>query len=130
MTLSSRCVAVVGAGPAGLACARFLRDKGHVPIVFETAASVGGVWGRNPLNTVVYPNLRTNIPTCVMQCQDLPFEDGLPSFVGKGKTKIFIILPLLESKFIFDPKCLLHRRCLCILRELRQTLRFNETNTV
>ena len=88
MKLGSKRVAIVGAGPAGLACARFLREKGHVPIVLEASSCVGGVWGREPINRVVYPSLRTNIPTCVMQSKDLPFEDGLPSFVDKGKRSV------------------------------------------
>jgi len=34
----------VGAGAAGLAAARELRAEGHLAVVFEKSASVGGVW--------------------------------------------------------------------------------------
>lgn len=74
-------VGIIGAGPAGLASARFLRDKGFDIVVFEKALSVGGVWGKSPLNTAVYKSLRTNIPTSVMQSPSFPFSESLPSFV-------------------------------------------------
>ena len=40
---SGRRVAVVGAGPAGLTCAHELRKAGHAVIVFEAAATPGGL---------------------------------------------------------------------------------------
>eukprot|EP00929_Paragymnodinium_shiwhaense_P052242 TRINITY_DN26174_c0_g3_i1.p1 TRINITY_DN26174_c0_g3~~TRINITY_DN26174_c0_g3_i1.p1 ORF type:complete len:478 (-),score=74.48 TRINITY_DN26174_c0_g3_i1:87-1343(-) len=43
--------------------------------------SFGGIWGRRPSNPVVYPDLRTNIPTAVMQSFDLEFPSHLPSYI-------------------------------------------------
>jgi cation diffusion facilitator CzcD-associated flavoprotein CzcO len=40
-------VAVVGAGAAGLAAARELRNEGHTVEVFEQGGEVGGVWVYN-----------------------------------------------------------------------------------
>jgi 2,4-dienoyl-CoA reductase (NADPH2) len=37
-----RKIAVVGAGPAGLACATTLADRGHAVTLFEAAAEIGG----------------------------------------------------------------------------------------
>ena len=37
-------VAVIGAGAAGMATGRFLRDAGLAVTVFERAPAVGGVW--------------------------------------------------------------------------------------
>ncbi|MDU8911933.1 NAD(P)/FAD-dependent oxidoreductase [Aestuariicoccus sp. MJ-SS9] len=34
--------AVIGAGPAGLACAQLLRQAGHDPVVFEKSRGIGG----------------------------------------------------------------------------------------
>jgi 15-cis-phytoene desaturase len=36
-------VAIAGAGLAGLACAKYLVDAGHVPIVFESRDVLGGI---------------------------------------------------------------------------------------
>eukprot|EP00746_Dinoflagellata_sp_MGD_P016225 gnl/MRDRNA2_/MRDRNA2_136504_c0_seq1.p1 gnl/MRDRNA2_/MRDRNA2_136504_c0~~gnl/MRDRNA2_/MRDRNA2_136504_c0_seq1.p1 ORF type:complete len:480 (+),score=61.95 gnl/MRDRNA2_/MRDRNA2_136504_c0_seq1:52-1491(+) len=77
----SRKVAVVGAGSAGLVACRFLRDYGHRPVVFEAASKVGGIWAPDPLNKVVYGNLRTNLPKNVMQSFDLDFPTELPSYI-------------------------------------------------
>ena len=78
----SRRVAVVGGGSAGVAAARFLRQAGHRPNVFETGSSFGGVWAERPTNSVVYKNLRTNLPKQVMQSPDLDFPESLPSDLG------------------------------------------------
>ena len=78
----SRRVAVVGGGSAGVAAARFLRQAGHKPNIFETGASFGGVWAERPTNSVVYKNLRTNLPKQVMQSPDLDFPASLPSDLG------------------------------------------------
>ena len=77
----SRRVAVVGGGSAGVAAARFLKQAGHKPNIFETGASFGGVWAEQPTNNVVYKNLRTNLPKQVMQSPDLDFPASLPSYV-------------------------------------------------
>lgn len=36
-------VAIIGAGPAGLSCAYFLRRIGHQPVIFEKRADLGGM---------------------------------------------------------------------------------------
>ncbi len=37
-----RCIAIAGGGPAGLACALTLAERGHRVVLFETAARLGG----------------------------------------------------------------------------------------
>lgn len=77
----SRRVAVVGGGSAGVTAARMLKQAGHRPNIFETGTSFGGVWASEPTNSVVYKNLRTNLPKQVMQSPDLDFPSSLPSYV-------------------------------------------------
>ncbi len=36
-------VAVIGGGPAGMRCALFLKQRGHIPVIFEATDKLGGV---------------------------------------------------------------------------------------
>ena len=83
-------VAVIGAGAAGVACARRLLECGARCTLFDQASSVGGVWGEE--DGVVWPSLTSNLPTCIMQYPDTPFpgSDQSPSFVGKREMGRYI----------------------------------------
>lgn len=74
--MTSLKVAVIGAGPAGLAAARALQLAGITPTVLEQATSVGGSW-RYP--GPMYRNLRTIIPVEIMAYRELPWQ-GICSF--------------------------------------------------
>jgi cation diffusion facilitator CzcD-associated flavoprotein CzcO len=81
--------AVVGAGAAGLAAAKQLRDDGHLVKVFEASNDVGGVWQYTPeveahpmgnpvdtrIHSSIYASLRTNLPREVMQFDAMPFTE-------------------------------------------------------
>ncbi|XP_026439804.1 flavin-containing monooxygenase FMO GS-OX-like 4 isoform X2 [Papaver somniferum] len=93
-SLTSRNVAVIGAGAAGLVAARELRREGHKTVVFERSNQIGGTWvydpniesddplglnpSRNIIHTSLYKNLRTNLPRESMGFRDYPFvtKDG------------------------------------------------------
>ena len=57
-------VAVLGAGAAGLACARVLTRAGYQPTVLEKDSHVGGVWKyvAESKDRPMYRGLRTNLP--------------------------------------------------------------------
>ncbi len=84
-------IGVIGAGAAGLATARALRDAGLEVVVFERRNTVGGVWALAPAHAPfappMYRDLRTNLPTEVMAFRDFPFrrahvQGPMSRFVG------------------------------------------------
>lgn len=86
---TSRHIAVIGAGAAGLVAARELRRQTHTVVVFERSHSIGGTWiytpdtesdqlggvdrNRNILHGSLYDSLRTNLPRECMGFLDYPF---------------------------------------------------------
>ena len=79
----------MGAGAAGLAAAKQLREHGHAVRVFEMSNDVGGVWQYEEkveadlmgkeldkrIHSSMYESLRTNLPREVMAFDSLPFTD-------------------------------------------------------
>jgi dimethylaniline monooxygenase (N-oxide forming) len=53
-------VAVIGAGPAGLAVARWMKREGFEPTIFEQADRLGGQWSSDPKCSGVWQSLHTN----------------------------------------------------------------------
>ncbi|CAL8465411.1 g4947 [Coccomyxa elongata] len=95
---SSRRVAVIGAGSAGLVSARELKREGHNVQVFEQGHGIGGIWsyqdeveddllGRNgrrkKVHSSLYSSLRVNLPREIMSFSDFPF---IPDAMG-GRSK-------------------------------------------
>jgi dimethylaniline monooxygenase (N-oxide forming) len=68
--------AIIGAGAAGLASARWLANEGLDPVVFERTGAVGGLW--RPDTGLAYPSLRTNTSKQKTAFSDLAFAADLP----------------------------------------------------
>ncbi|XP_059486506.1 senecionine N-oxygenase-like [Neocloeon triangulifer] len=91
--MSAKRVAVVGAGPSGLAAARhFSADSSFECHVYEQGSDLGGTWvlsehvgnepdGR-PVHSSMYKNLRTNLPKEIMSFPRFPFDDKLGTFLS------------------------------------------------
>ena len=75
-------VAIIGAGAAGLCCARHFSRKRYQFSVLERDDQVGGTWVYPSKHTSIYKNLVTNIPKEIMGFPDYPLPSKLPSFVG------------------------------------------------
>jgi NADPH-dependent glutamate synthase beta subunit-like oxidoreductase len=91
-TATGKKIAVVGGGPAGLACAYFLRRQGHTVSIFEARAELGGM--------VRYgiPGYRT--PRHVLNAEIQRILDlGVTVVTGK---KIGVDIPLAQLEHEFD----------------------------
>ncbi len=73
-------VAVIGAGPGGLAAARWLLAKGFAPVIFEAAEGVGGQWNPDAPGTATWPGMRANTSRQMTAFADLDHVPGTPLF--------------------------------------------------
>jgi dimethylaniline monooxygenase (N-oxide forming) len=72
--------AIIGAGPAGLACARWLLAQGLQPVLIEAAAGLGGQWNQGEGHSAIWPGMRTNTCRVLSQFSDLPHPEGTALF--------------------------------------------------
>jgi cation diffusion facilitator CzcD-associated flavoprotein CzcO len=73
-------VAIIGAGPAGLAVARWLKRDGFDPVLFEQGDRLGGQWAADPHYSGVWPSMHTNTCREMTQFSDLPHAPGTPVY--------------------------------------------------
>jgi len=64
-------VAVIGAGPGGLAAARWLLSQGLEPTIFEQAPMLGGQWTGLAGLSGVWPTMHTNTSRVLTAFSDL-----------------------------------------------------------
>jgi hypothetical protein len=73
-------VAIIGAGPGGLAAARWLKSRGFQPEIFESHSDIGGQWNHTNPNSGVWPQMRTNTYLCTTHFSDLDYPEGTAIF--------------------------------------------------
>jgi dimethylaniline monooxygenase (N-oxide forming) len=73
-------VAIIGAGPGGLAAARYLREHGFSCAVFEQSSDIGGQWNSRSVHSGIWPGMRTNTSRVLTRFSDLPHESGLATY--------------------------------------------------
>ncbi|HEY0328412.1 MAG TPA: NAD(P)-binding domain-containing protein [Rhodopseudomonas sp.] len=71
-------LAIVGAGPSGLAAAKAALEYGVEPIVFDAAPSLGGLWRRKGGYT--WHDMRTNLSKWTCAFSDYPWPDTADEF--------------------------------------------------
>lgn len=69
-------VGIIGAGPSGLATARYLAFEGFEPVLFEQGATIGGQWSGERAHSGVWPSMRTNTSRILTAFSDLPHANG------------------------------------------------------
>ena len=69
-------IAIVGAGVAGLATAKVLKQSGHEVTVFDRTADVGGVWSASRR----YPGLSTQSTKAQYELSDFPMPKSFPEW--------------------------------------------------
>ncbi len=83
-------VAVVGAGPAGLAAAAWLVRHGLDPIVFETADALGGQWNPGAPTCATWPGMRTNTSRVMTAFSDLDHPAGTPVYPTRDAVHAYL----------------------------------------
>ncbi|XP_037713560.1 senecionine N-oxygenase [Drosophila subpulchrella] len=92
-------VCIIGAGTAGLCCARHSIENGFQTTVFELSDRIGGTWVYNEATGVVngidvhssmYKNLRTNLPKEVMGFPDFEIGKNEVSYVRSDEICDFL----------------------------------------
>lgn len=79
MTAQPR-VAVVGAGSAGLATLKALRDAGVAAVAYESADTVGGLWVYGAPGSPAYRTLHLNTSRGRTQFADHPMPADWPDY--------------------------------------------------
>src|SRR5215207_8752689 len=79
-------VGVIGAGIAGLATAKVLRDDGFDVTVFDRNATAGGVWAVSR----TYPGLRANNSRDSYAFSDFPYPDNADEFPTADQVRAYL----------------------------------------
>jgi hypothetical protein len=69
-------VAVIGAGPSGLAAAKHALEAGFEPTVFEASGELGGQWQSDAPHSGVWPGMCTNTSRAMTAFSDFPAPAG------------------------------------------------------
>ncbi len=84
-------VAVIGAGPAGLAAARWLLAQGLEPVVFEASAQIGGRWNGASATSGTWAGMRTNTSRVLSAFSDLDHADGTATYPTREEMGAYLV---------------------------------------
>jgi dimethylaniline monooxygenase (N-oxide forming) len=73
-------VAIIGAGPSGLATGRWLKHEGFEPVLYEQGDTLGGQWSADSRYSGIWPSMHTNTCREMTQFSDLRQEAGTPLY--------------------------------------------------
>jgi len=81
-------VAIIGAGPSGLATAKECIAQGLKVKIFEKASNVGGLW--NPESGGTWPGMKTNISKFTCGFSDFPWPESVPDFPTQRDVYVYL----------------------------------------
>jgi dimethylaniline monooxygenase (N-oxide forming) len=83
-------LAIVGAGPAGLVTARFLKAQGFEPTLFDPGRRVGGQWDQTAPASGIWPDMRANTSRIMTRFSDLDYPNGTPAFPHNEQVRAYL----------------------------------------
>jgi dimethylaniline monooxygenase (N-oxide forming) len=81
-------IAILGAGPSGLAAAKSALENGLEPIVFEKSDDIGGVWRLQTGST--WNSLRTNLSKFSCMFSDFPWPENTQEFPSQEEMYTYL----------------------------------------
>lgn len=105
-------VAIIGAGPAGLTAARWLKHEGFDPVLFEQGERLGGQWAGDPRYSGIWPSMHTNTCREMTQFSDLAHEAGTP--VYPSNRTMLAYLNRYADRFDLRPRIRLRARVMAV----------------
>lgn len=89
--LNSKKVAIIGAGPGGLAAAKYLKAQGFISTIFDAADSIGGQWNaRNP-RSGVWTGMSTNTSKVMTSFSDFPHDASTPVYPSATQMQEYLV---------------------------------------
>lgn len=85
-----RPVAVIGAGPSGLASLKNLTDLNIPCVGYESHSGVGGIWDIDNPRSSVYQNTHTITSREVTGYADFPMDRDLPAYPRHGEVRTYL----------------------------------------
>ena len=80
-------LAIIGAGPSGLAAARNLDRQGVPWVGFELAAGVGGLWDIDGPRSTVYESAHLISSRTTTEFAEFPMRDGVADYPSHRELK-------------------------------------------
>ncbi|WP_332701465.1 flavin-containing monooxygenase [Devosia sp.] len=88
--LPQNAVAIIGAGPAGLVAANYLKRHGFDPVIFEASNSIGGQWNTSSPLSGVWPGMRTNTSRVLTAFSDLDHAPGTSVYPSHADMLVYL----------------------------------------
>jgi len=82
--------AIIGAGPAGLVAAKYMKQHGLLPTIFEQGDSVGGQWCGGAAYSGVWPSMRTNTSRMMTAFSDFEHRDNAPIYASNQQMHAYL----------------------------------------